>query len=509
MNGPVIADPPLVTSAPPVVITAARELKRGAFINTIALLASNFRGVFTFLVARLLGPAVLGTFSVGWATLDLVSKIGTFGLDTAIVALIGRSEATHNHARSRIVFQVSVFLTVVQCICVAAIVAVLLPHVGVRVGLDRRMATAIAITVCALPGVALYRVSTAASRSMKVMQHDIFSRGITESLVTTVALLVAIAIGATRFAPQYAAIVGTAASGTVAFLLARRLFKGAQDSATATPAAAASELLRYSAPIALYQLVNVIIMRLDVILLGCFIGRAPGVTLASVGVYGAAIEAAAGLRKINQAFNPMFAPIVSRMTATHDHASAAHTYDKLATWMLWILLPAAIVMAIASSAVMLIFGPAFRAGAQWLGIVAAACALNAFVSLGEIVIMLQRPLLNLIHSIISVVTAVAAGFIFIPRFGVTGAAYAILTAYLVQGVLRYYALRFTFGWRSDWRLFVRPFAAAGIAVVPALLARRIVGGVNGEIVGAAMFLVVFGGAWLLARRTVRALEPLT
>jgi len=26
------------------------ELKRGAFFNTIALLASNFRGVFTFLV---------------------------------------------------------------------------------------------------------------------------------------------------------------------------------------------------------------------------------------------------------------------------------------------------------------------------------------------------------------------------------------------------------------------------------------------------------------------------
>src|SRR5438094_292612 len=28
------------------------ELKRGAFLNTIAMLASNFRGIFTFLVAR-------------------------------------------------------------------------------------------------------------------------------------------------------------------------------------------------------------------------------------------------------------------------------------------------------------------------------------------------------------------------------------------------------------------------------------------------------------------------
>ena len=53
------------------------ELKRGAFLNTIALLASNFRGIFTFLVARLLGPAVLGTFAVAWAMTDLISKIGS------------------------------------------------------------------------------------------------------------------------------------------------------------------------------------------------------------------------------------------------------------------------------------------------------------------------------------------------------------------------------------------------------------------------------------------------
>ena len=67
--------------APPVVDAPAREdetgaeLKRGAFLNTIAMLASNFRGIFIFLVARLLGPAALGTFSVAWANTDLASKI--------------------------------------------------------------------------------------------------------------------------------------------------------------------------------------------------------------------------------------------------------------------------------------------------------------------------------------------------------------------------------------------------------------------------------------------------
>ena len=67
------------------------ELKRGAWANLIAMLASNFRGIFTFLVARLLGPAALGIFSVAWAATDLVSKIGIFGLDDTIITFIARA----------------------------------------------------------------------------------------------------------------------------------------------------------------------------------------------------------------------------------------------------------------------------------------------------------------------------------------------------------------------------------------------------------------------------------
>jgi len=50
-------------------------------------------------------------------------------------------------------------------------------------------------------------------------------------------------------------------------------------------------------------------------MLGYFVGRAPGVTLATVGVYSAVIGTANGLRKVNQAFNPIFAPVVAGMTA--------------------------------------------------------------------------------------------------------------------------------------------------------------------------------------------------
>ena len=127
------------------------ELKRGAFLNTIALLASNFRGIFTFLVARLLGPAVLGLFSVAWATTDLISKIGIVGLDNAIMTFIARSEAVGDRARSRMLFRLAVGLAVTQSAVVAVLSIVVIRLFGHRFGLQTDMVSAQAIILWALP----------------------------------------------------------------------------------------------------------------------------------------------------------------------------------------------------------------------------------------------------------------------------------------------------------------------------------------------------------------------
>src|SRR5947207_1180883 len=205
-----------------------------------------------------------------------------------------------------------------------------------RLHVQPQMVSALALVLCAMPGLALYRISTAISRGMKVMQHDIFSRGMTEPIATTLAFLLALAVGFKEASPEVAAIVGTAASGLMALALASTLCRHipAQTDVVSLLSEARS-LLRYAAPISIYQLINAFIARLDLIMLGYFVGRAPGVTLATVGVYSAVIGTANGLRKVNQAFNPIFAPVVACMTATGDHDVAAATYARLAQWMLW------------------------------------------------------------------------------------------------------------------------------------------------------------------------------
>src|SRR5215469_5020404 len=123
---------PPVEDAPGRVDKTGVELKRGAFLNTIAMLASNFRGIFTFLVARLLGPAALGIFSVAWSTTDIISKIGVLGLDNAITTFIARSEALGNRARSRSLFHLALVLGIAQSVVTAGIVIVALRFLNGR-----------------------------------------------------------------------------------------------------------------------------------------------------------------------------------------------------------------------------------------------------------------------------------------------------------------------------------------------------------------------------------------
>lgn len=477
------------------------ELKRGALVNTVAILASNFRGVFTFLVARLLGAASLGTFLVAWATTDILSKIGMFGLDNAIIPFIARAEVAGERARSRALFHLAVFLALVQSALVAVLAIVAVQFAGDRLRLDPQMAGVLSVLLCAMPGVNLYRICTAVSRAMKVMRHDIWSRGLTESSVTTLAFLAVVALGWRTYGAAIAAIIGTGASGLVALALASSLFRSAPSSrGVISYRAEARRLLGYSASISGYDLINALILRLDVIMLGCFVGRATGVTLAAVGIYGAVVEVANGLRKVNQAFTPIFAPLIAGMTAGGDQEHAAATFSRVAQWMLWVLLPLFAVMALAGSVILSIYGAEFRQGALWLDVVALACGTNCFVNLAETVIMVQRPGINLLNSAIAVVVGFLANLWLINSLGVIGAAFGILLPYVLLGVLRHRTLHLVFGWERPWHNIAPPLLAAILAAAPAILCRYFFNNVAGQVGSAAVFLLIFGIEWQLHRR---------
>lgn len=487
-------------------------LASGALVNTLAFLSSNLRAIFTFLIARLLGGPALGTFGVAWAIADLASKFGTLGLDYNVMAFVARSEANGDRTGSRRIWRTAVSLSLSAAVLVALIGSLIAALSPGWWGVRPALATAATWMLWAVPGITLYRVCNGLSRGMKVMQHDVYSRGLTESLGTAAALLIAIALGARELAPMIAAIAGTGASGLVAFALARRLYRpiaqsenGAALDATRmrghvaeenVTAAADAGLIRTSLPIALYDLLNIGIMRVDVIMLGLFVNRAPGVTLETVGIYAACVEVAGGLRKLSQAFTPILTPVLAEQIALGRLRDAESSYGYVARWMLAVLLPAVAVLALAGGALLSIFGAAFHAGGAWVAVAGAACALNAFVGLGETILMIQRPAWNVINTSVAFVVAIGLNLLLIPRFGPLGAAFGMLGPYVIQGLLRGFEITRLLGWHWPWRALLRPWLAALAALPLALVVRLwLLDGSWAELAAAVVYVTGYLAVW--------------
>jgi O-antigen/teichoic acid export membrane protein len=326
---------------------------------------------------------------------------------------------------------------------------------------------------------------------MKVMKHDLYSKGFTETFGTIVCFLVAVAIGLRELAPATAVVFGTGAGGLMAVILARGLFREHQRTKAKAPPRG---LLRFSAPIAIYSLLNILIMRMDVLLLG-FLGPRAGVSLSTIGVFVASVEISGGMRKVRQAFDPMFTPIIARQAAMQDRAAMEESFAQLGRWVLAAQLPLMGVLCLSGGIGLSIFGPQFRGGELWVGLLAVAHATNSFVGLAETVIMIQRPKWNLVNSGITVALQFGASLLLIPALGATGAALCMVLAYVTQGVLRYCELRYLFNWHWPWRALVRPTLAFVIAMAVALPFRLLIAAWQGELTAGLLFLGAYFGAW--------------
>jgi O-antigen/teichoic acid export membrane protein len=254
-------------------------------------------------------------------------------------------------------------------------------------------------------------------------------------------------------------------------------------------------MLRFSLPIAGSSLLTVLVMQADVLLLGLYVNRAPGVTVEAFGVFCAAAEIAGGLRKVRQVFDPIFAPIVATRAVSSQRAALAATVAGPGRWVLAAQLPIVGVLVLAGGVIISIYGAGFRSGALWLALLAIAHGTNAFAGLVETLLMVERPGLNLLNAGVTVVVQVVAGVVLIPIFGVTGAAAAMCIGFATQGVLRFAEVKHVFGWTWPWHSLIRPLIVGIGAFVPAV-ALRTVGGTWSEVGSAALFVALYALGWI-------------
>jgi O-antigen/teichoic acid export membrane protein len=468
-------------------------LVQGGAVTALTQLVSLLRAVFTLLVAWILGAPALGVLAVAWSIADVLSKLGNLGLDTTVLTFIARRKELGDTSGAARVLRSSIAWGLIFSVTVASFGIVALQLWGRALGWPDEIVRASSVMVLALPGIALYRISNGASRGMWRMRHDLYSHGLTETLGTTALFVLALSLGAGGLAPIIATVLGTWLAGLVAWWLARGLFR---DIAPA-PAAEGfhKSLLAASVPVALNNLLIIVMLRINLLLLGFMVGSVPGFTLTTLGVYAAAFELSNCIRKLQQSFGPMFTPVMAAAIARDDVLRMRRTFGQLARWMLAAQLPLLALFTLSGGLILCIYGTDYRGGALWLALLGLANVLGTFSALSGATTVVVRPSSNLFTSLLALPPQLILTLLLVRWAGPTGAALAAVASYLLQSGIRYWEIKRIFHWSWPWRDFMKPCAACLLALLPPAVLRLLWGGLVAELVAGLVFLGLYFLAW--------------
>jgi O-antigen/teichoic acid export membrane protein len=191
------------------------------------------------------------------------------------------------------------------------------------------------------------------------------------------------------------------------------------------------ELLLFSYPLMFVTILGTLMHWMDIMMLGYFTDTT------TVGLYHPATRTAGLLRTVLMAFLGIFGPMMSEYHRKGDYKEMSRLYKLVVRWITSVSLPLAIIMILYSKKVMLLFGGDYVSSADALSILTVAAFIQSWnASSGQTLTMAGFPRVNMINSVIVLSLNIVLNYIWIPRFGISGAAYATLSSMALLAVIR-------------------------------------------------------------------------
>lgn len=446
-----------------------RDIARGALANFAGGLLKSVNVLFYIWLARTHGAPVTGVFVLCQASLDIVSKLGLLGFDRGVLTFAARHRATGDEEG---VYRSIAQALAVTALCSTVLVAFLEVTVPALCRVLRQPDLLVPLRIMA-PGI-LFWVLTAvlvhAARAARVMKHEIAVKsGVEPVALFAFALLLRPHLpGVEGLAWSF--LLATAAGTTAAAVLFGRLYAPRRVARLLLAREGRAAFTRFSAFIGVYDLLNLLLQRVDLLLLSRF--GSP----AAVGVYGLAQNAAFTFKKVRQSFDPITIPVLAAAGARARPDELLGHFRTVTRWVLVVNLALLGVAAFGSRLIMGIFGQDFTAGAVPLALLTVAVMLNTVLGVSELFILIERPALNLVNTVVAIAVAAGLGLLLVPRHGMTGAAVAALGAYTVMNLLRLLMVRVLYRMQPCTIHHARALLAAAAAGGAAALLRGALGG---------------------------------
>jgi O-antigen/teichoic acid export membrane protein len=471
-------------------------------ITTIAqgggalLLASAFGNglnyAFGIFLARTLGVEEFGLFVLALTIFNIVTLTVVFGMDIGATKFVSHHlvEGQHGKARESLIAASSIAF---GSGFVAAIGLALLAHpIAVTLYDKPGLVQSLMYFSAAIPFAILTIVLISTLQAYQTVRYTIFIKYLWEPIGKFVLAGVLLWAGFQLLGVLISIVIVFAISAVLSTNAVRRLAFGKPDCLFTWNWQEARSLLSFCFPLFVSKIFGVVAPRSDILILGYW------TSVEEIGIYVAAFQTAAIMSLVLSAFDTSLGPIMSRAWSRQDRARMRDSYQAVSRLSIMAALPIFCCLLLFSSEILRIFGSEFANGRTALLILALGQVFNtATGSANTILLMSGQSRLVMTNTIVMGVVLLAATATIIPFWGITGAAIAASSTFILTNVIRV---------SQVWRLHhVQPYSmdlaksvgAAAIATGITIMLFNLAPSLPSPALALTFGMIYLTGIWLL------------
>ena len=434
------------------------------FVGTFLGLGLNY--VYAIVLARLLGPEQFGLYAIGLGCFSLLSVIALAGLDTAVLRFVPALRAQNDAAGIGGIIRTALILSSGLGVLFAAVLLLSSDMLANQFLHHHDATTVLQLFALSIPLFVVSTVAIAALQAFGEVRWRTFVKYLCEPVVKFAVTLGFIWIGWGLTSAVVALPVALLLTAGLALLPLRLFWLNAKEPLFSNKHYSA--VVTYSLPLFGGLLLNSIATRSDVFFLGYW------VPVAQVGIYSAAFQTAAVMAVVLGALESVATPFLSESISKNNRADVRLLAGTVLRWTMMVTLPLCIVISVFATDVMDLFGKQFAPGWVCLVILTVGQFANSATGCSNGMLLWSgHSKLVMWNSVVASGTQIALYLIFIPSYGIVGAAIATSASLVLTTILRivqvHHVLRI---WPYDSTI-IKPLASGLLSLALILMVRAL------------------------------------
>jgi O-antigen/teichoic acid export membrane protein len=413
----------------------------GKFIGYILGLVSNF------VLARFYGPKILGQFALVMVTVSIISIFTIFGFNNGLTKYISRYRVAKQTKSLNEIIKIAFTYGVLFSIIGAILLFLLKDIVANNVFKDSDLVDCFIYGSWLIIPLTIISIFNGLYRGFKQLQYPVISNEIIRRIVFSIIIIIfaflnfkntQIVIASSLFAQILVVfyLIGKVPTLKIDF---KNILLIPTDN-NLKEKKVKKEFLTYSLTLILISFMNVILTRIDKVMLGIYM------TSEIVGIYSIAATLAGLVAFLLASSNMIFSSVISELYSVNKIKMLGNLYSTITKWLVILTLPVVITILFFPDTIMKFFGQAYTIGSNALVILALGQMINVFVGAnGLILSMCGHEKLLLTNNILMAIINIIFNAILIPKIGILGAAISTGMSIAIINIVKVFEVKFLLG----------------------------------------------------------------